>query len=1071
MAEVRRNLKRDGIEVYFPQKPDIQIIQWLKDHRFRWGKTARVWWKIFDEDEWKEVNEYFGIPLPESSIASNPIQERPSAWITSENVMGDLAKRLFEKFPISRYIDIDENILIGIEIEREHAKDEVETWRIVFDHLWEDPRYYTKAKPANWAEKELKKEAEKESIKSFDEYLKEAKEVYGWKNNEAIHEKYKPQLTLLGTVSLYENLKNEYDNQYLNDKIKAATPNLSKIKDVDAALAEIRGEEPELRKEHIDTVWKELDIPVKIYLVDGEAVRCDHIEFTMGGHGYVYDYIPKNEIWIDENLKDKSDDMEATIKHEMFEVRKMRDEGLTYEEAHELANAMEKEVRNEPDVEPKKKMNPFIAMYKGKKHELYAESKYAAQLKAAEFFKVPERDSYKVDVYLAEESKEDIKKREAKEQPKGDIAEARLQKLMILRKFISVSQHEALENLIEGEEREAGLEIVDTLGGILQTMPHTYQTEKTPTNDKIVYLHYFRGGSDWYIVEKDKLPVQQQAFGYAILSQGYEKDYQNAEWGYVNIVELIRADVELDFYFDPIKFGELKKKWQGNEDDDRDELEQVTDEINEMFEGATTEETKQYDDDTESEEKKIFGYEFMFQPANNDGLQLMSTLQGFGIIIGVLDYPNGITLEYRTEKYELIDNSGEFKLNRIGKEGYPDVIDFKDVDGKLKSVFNLAKEIEQAIIIDLKKKPSNQGSSVNFAVGDIIIPYALKSQKGNKRFKISEVFKNEQGENCYKGTFEQENKVYELIKHKDDILVRIEEGRHPKPEESSLHSGQRDKDLKLPETLGEAIENIKNDPYRLNKVIEELLDRKWNDKDWTTEQLEFIKGYSGYGGLNDESEKAGEKLDVKSLFEFYTPDPVIEKMWGLAYKYGYNEGRLLEPSAGVAAFLKREYVKSSVIKDAYEINKYSAKIIKLLYPEVNVNDGLESKYFEQLFIKNNYTVRNKISPVHDLVIGNPPYGAAEGLYMGMGEKTYTHAKNYIDYFIFRGLDLLKKDGLLIYIIGAEVAAGGTPWLDQGTSKCKELIAEKGKLLDAYRLPEGLFARTNVVSDIVCFRRK
>ena len=67
--------------------------------------------------------------------------------------------------------------------------------------------------------------------------------------------------------------------------------------------------------------------------------------------------------------------------------------------------------------------------------------------------------------------------------------------------------------------------------------------------------------------------------------------------------------------------------------------------------------------------------------------------------------------------------------------------------------------------------------------------------------------------------------------------------------------------------------------------------------------------------------------------------------------------------------------------------------------------------------------------------------------------------------------MLKKDGLLIYIIGAEVAAGGTPWLDQGDSKCKQLIAAKGKLIDAYRLPEGVFDRTNVVSDIIIFKKR
>jgi hypothetical protein len=261
--------------------------------------------------------------------------------------------------------------------------------------------------------------------------------------------------------------------------------------------------------------------------------------------------------------------------------------------------------------------------------------------------------------------------------------------------------------------------------------------------------------------------------------------------------------------------------------------------------------------------------------------------------------------------------------------------------------------------------------------------------------------------------------------------------------------------------------DYKND-FEINKAIEALLDQKWNDpvEKWSADEKEFIGNYSGYGGLDEFGE-----ISKGSLFEYYTPEKVIEKMWALAYKYGYKEGRMIEPAAAIGLFLKREYVKSMVQKDALEINKYSARICKLLYPEVNVNDGLEVKFFEQLFIKNNYTVRNKVIPVYDLVIGNPPYGEAQGLYMGMGEKDYTKAKNYIDYFIFRGLDLLKPGGLLIYIIGAEVAGGGKPWLDQGTSKCKDAIALKGKLIDAYRLPEGLFARTNVVSDIIVFRKR
>jgi hypothetical protein len=264
-----------------------------------------------------------------------------------------------------------------------------------------------------------------------------------------------------------------------------------------------------------------------------------------------------------------------------------------------------------------------------------------------------------------------------------------------------------------------------------------------------------------------------------------------------------------------------------------------------------------------------------------------------------------------------------------------------------------------------------------------------------------------------------------------------------------------------------------NSEFRINKAIEKLLDSKWNEgpDKYSEEQLAFIKGYTGYGGLDDEAIKAGEKIDVKALFEYYTPEKVIEKMWGLAYKYGYKDGPVCEPSCGVGSFFDRRFVANTIEKHGYEINKYSAKIAKLLYPEAIINDGAEIKHFEQLFIVKNYTVRSKVTPKYSLVIGNPPYGSVGGQYMGMGESTYTHAKNYIEYFILRGLDLLIPGGLLIYIIGAETAAGGKPFLDQGMTKTKEMIMERGKLIDAYRLPSGVFSRTDVTSDIVCFKKR
>lgn len=256
-----------------------------------------------------------------------------------------------------------------------------------------------------------------------------------------------------------------------------------------------------------------------------------------------------------------------------------------------------------------------------------------------------------------------------------------------------------------------------------------------------------------------------------------------------------------------------------------------------------------------------------------------------------------------------------------------------------------------------------------------------------------------------------------------------------------------------------------SDPYLTNKSIEKLIDEKGDNPDnYTFEEKESLRLYSGYGGVSSE-EMTMEQ--VKGSFtEYYTPDLIVQKMWALAFKYGYENGPVLEPSVGTGNFLK--YVPNEASAAGYEINKYSYIIAKILYPQYQFTHAP----FESIFIKNRDSIKNKISELrkYDLVIGNPPYGDVGGIYMGMGEKQYTGCKNWIEYFIFRGLDLLNSGGLLIYIIGCEVANGGVPWLQQGNNKVKQKIAEKADLVDAYRLPNGVFERTDVLTDIIILKK-
>jgi len=111
--------------------------------------------------------------------------------------------------------------------------------------------------------------------------------------------------------------------------------------------------------------------------------------------------------------------------------------------------------------------------------------------------------------------------------------------------FIGASQLCALQSCLNGEERQYFLSLLKDLENRILHMPNPYETTEQGIAAP-VSLHYFKGGSDWYIVEKDSSEEQLQAFGYACLNG----DKINAEMGYINIDELIKSDVELDLYWE-----------------------------------------------------------------------------------------------------------------------------------------------------------------------------------------------------------------------------------------------------------------------------------------------------------------------------------------------------------------------------------------------------------------------------------------------------------------------------------------------------------------------------------------
>jgi type I restriction-modification system DNA methylase subunit len=144
--------------------------------------------------------------------------------------------------------------------------------------------------------------------------------------------------------------------------------------------------------------------------------------------------------------------------------------------------------------------------------------------------------------------------------------------------------------------------------------------------------------------------------------------------------------------------------------------------------------------------------------------------------------------------------------------------------------------------------------------------------------------------------------------------------------------------------------------------------------------------------------------------------------------------------------------------NGFEINPVTAGIAKIFHQDMNVRtDSFESLFMDKKGHKKEFVAD------YDLAIGNPPYGDPRGFYKGLGEES--KISRYEIYFMKRSLDLLKEGGTLAMVVPSGFLRG-TESLGGKTG-----IASMGKLVEAWRLPNGAFDSTDVGTDIVIFQKK
>ncbi|MDR3668080.1 MAG: hypothetical protein P4L35_14660 [Ignavibacteriaceae bacterium] len=103
---------------------------------------------------------------------------------------------------------------------------------------------------------------------------------------------------------------------------------------------------PDASKVHI-RLWKKLETPVSVWIVDGRLVRSVFdVDYTEGGHDYVYEFVPQNEVWIDNDLEES--ERPFVLLHELHE-RNLMAKGWDYDRAHEDSSKIEYHCRMNPN--------------------------------------------------------------------------------------------------------------------------------------------------------------------------------------------------------------------------------------------------------------------------------------------------------------------------------------------------------------------------------------------------------------------------------------------------------------------------------------------------------------------------------------------------------------------------------------------------------------------------------------------------------------------------------------------------------------------------------------------------
>ena len=396
------------------------------------------------------------------------------------------------------------------------------------------------------------------------------------------------------------------------------------------------------------------------------------------------------------------------------------------------------------------------------------------------------------------------------------------------------------------------------------------------------------------------------------------------------------------------------------------------------------------------------------------------------------------------------DNEGERTgdaVDRTVRPRFSDSLNEQSIEGKRK------KEIES------NRKLANELKGVTLQLNDKL--GGEHEISGIVYYELANVFHCNDN---ISGPFQATRKELDAILK----VARKNEGRNTfTPKNTHNNHSERGKDH-APTSVDARIEaNIK-----AIELAKQLLE---NSEQATEKQMQTLRKFSGWGGLgkafsegtsyapNPIQKKIREQLGEKAYQEavmsansaYYTPAYVVDTLWDIAEKMGFEGGNILEGSAGIGNILGQMPTHISERSDihAIEIDGTSGGILSLLYPDAKV----EIQGFEQTRIPNGSV---------DLAITNVPFVTGLRVNDTTGDKDLSKKfHNIHDFCIAKNVRKLREGGLGIFI-----TSNGT--LDNSKKLRDWIVSEGGAdFVGAFRMHNKTFGGTGVTSDIVVIRKR